>query len=258
MIIREYKNDNPPKIKKVGNKMIPYIDPPVDKPLPNLMGFRMVIAGAPGRGKSTVGLSLLRNQYRGRFDNVYVIMPSTSLEGLGDRDPIKIHCQENPHKYWSELNDGTLSELLQDLETNKFNVEQEYGKDEDGNDILEKEYNEPLTSIVFIDDMSPELKKVDVLLSKLFTTSRHLNCCIILLCHCIRQLPTNVRKNMSHIILFKPANKKETECVDEVIPLDSKDLNLLFDYVFKDNHDFLYYDVVNSDYFKNFNRLEIE
>ena len=73
-----------------------------------------------------------------------------------------------------------------------------------------------------------------------------------------KSIPINCRKTASHIILFKNFNKLENIAVfEEVLFLPQDTVEQLFDYVYDEKHNFLYIDVNNGLFFKNFNQLKL-
>ena len=73
-----------------------------------------------------------------------------------------------------------------------------------------------------------------------------------------KSIPINCRKTSSHIILFKNFNKLENTAVfEEVLFLPQDSVEQLFDYVYDEKHNFLYIDVNNGLFIKNFNQLKL-
>lgn len=207
-------------------------------PLPNCHFF-MVVCGRAGSGKTSVATSLLTSRgkkaiYKKVFDNIIIIMPKNSLNSLDNNHPFKRH-----DKVYHDMDEETLDEI-------KENVEE---WSEDGENTL-----------LFIDDMASSLKNKTVanMLNNFINNRRHLHLSIMLLTQYLNSIPLPVRRNISHLIMFKPTNKKETDIIfSELIFLPKDDYENILQYSYKSKHDFLFINLVTNEIYRNFNKLEL-
>jgi hypothetical protein len=72
-----------------------------------------------------------------------------------------------------------------------------------------------------------------------------------------------LRKNLNLLIIFRPKTRKEQESlIDDYFMMPKQDVLKLFDFTFRDKHDFLIIDFTmrtsaNIEYFRNYNKIEI-
>jgi hypothetical protein len=214
------------------------IHPQIEFPLP-AKAFFMTILGSAGSGKTSALISMLKSKkaYRKAFHNVFVVVPRHSLASL------KKNIFENHDKVYDELNYETLDKIRE--------VVREDAEAEDG----------ALNSLLLIDDQTVHLKDLEVqgLLREMIFNRRHLHLSIIILAQSYNQIPLPVRKTVSHLMLFRPRNKKEYRSIfEEIIPQDKDTADALCRYVFRDQYDFLFCDVDKNEVFKNFHQIEIK
>ena len=198
------------------------------------------IFGSAGRGKTSHLLSLLTAKapnkvYRKVFHNVFFIIPPNSRNSIkGD-----IFEKHDPAKVFDELNAPTLQHIK---------------------DTCMAEAMEGYNSVLILDDVTASLKdkSVDKLLRELAYNRRHFFLSIFILGQSYSQMPLSIRKTLSHISCFAPANKKEISSIfEELIFLDKKTAEALIRYVFKEKHDFLFGDTQKGTFCRNFNEIHI-
>ncbi|GMH68841.1 hypothetical protein TL16_g05019 [Triparma laevis f. inornata] len=128
-------------------------------------------------------------------------------------------------------------------------------------DQIKKHSNGDETTLLYLDDMASDLKqnvKVQELFNRIVLNRRHLKCSIIFLVQYWKSIPINVRKNSSHIILYKTLNKLENSAVfNEVLNLHHDDVDAIFNYVFDKRFNFLMIDINRGRFYKNFNLLKL-
>lgn len=228
--IPEFKCDEP-----LGN--IPH-------PLPNT-NFYMCFVGPPRSGKTSTAISLLSQKnnnkkktksiYRGVFDNIIVVAPKTSLSSL----KTNIFDDLDEEKVFHDLNIDTMDQI----------------------DALISNYRqEDEQTLLYIDDMASALKDITLLkyFNKLISNRRHLKLSIMLITQFLKSIPLSNRRLISHVFLWKCNNKKEyANIYEELIPIDKEDFFKISKYVYDKKHNFLFMDVDNSYFYKNFNRLSI-
>jgi len=252
-------------ITTIPNTKLPYIPVlacPVDdtaglpyqvaKPLPK-KSFAMYISGAPGSGKTNLWLSLLTSRptkkktqvprfYYRYFDKIYLISNSLATLPL---DKLNL----DPDRVFDEFNDGMLMDIILDE------------KDDENNNIL-----------ILLDDCIKQLKNSQEL-GKLILNRRH--CCqnadkegqsgtsVIITAQTYNLLPLNLRKNMSHIAIFRTENKKELQSIMDELMSDLTEnqarqvLNTAWN---NSSHGFLFIDATKSTtnrYYANFDKIVI-
>ena len=241
MLISELKNDLP-SIKPVKEIMSLYIDG-INKNIPNRNGFIYALIGSPGSGKSSLLLSLFRsrNNYKNKFNHIYLITPESSFLS------VKNHPFEKHGKVYHELNSEILDNIYNELvEIKKECIDNEF----------EFEH-----ACIIIDDFASDLKDKELIksLKQLLIKSRHIGCSFIFSLQAYNLFPLVLRKLLTNISLFKPKNKIELESVrKELINLNEQDTTDLMNYVFDKEYNHLDIDTNTNQLRKNFNLLIIK
>jgi hypothetical protein len=206
----------------------------------NIFGF-LVIVGKPSSGKTSFAVSLITNNkpkiYRKTHHHILIIMPTHSLASL-KKNPFDKLPENN---LISELNDDTIMQVYKRIE-----------------DYSEK--NEK--TLLFIDDMTADLKSSKYIidhLKKMIYNRRHLKLNIIITVQSFVNIPLDVRKNISNLVLFKPS-KKEFQIVFDELLETKKDLALeIMRSTYKnDNHNFLFLNVPSQRIFRNFDEYKLD
>jgi len=212
------------------------LDPPVKFPLPRTSGFAINILGPAGSGKTSTMVSLMKSPdiFRKRFHNIITIIPETSLNSLYS-NPFKDIPDE---QRFEELDFGTLRKIVEMCEKNK--EEDEF-------------------TCLIMDDVSAELQDPMLLkkLMRLFLNRRHLYLSIICLSHSLTgkgALPYTIRKNLSHMILFKPSCGLEVLNA-EFLHLPKVKFKELIDFVYDKDHNHLLIELYTGKLYKNFNTI---
>jgi hypothetical protein len=204
----------------------------------NCYGFLCVI-GRPGSGKTSLSISLISQKnpkiYKKTHHHVLILMPQNSIQSL-KKNPFKQLPEEN---FYEELNDSTIDDIYQRVD--------EYSKENE-------------KTLLFIDDMTADLKKskhiIDVL-KRLIYNRRHLKLNIIITAQSYVNIPLDVRKCISSLILFKPP-KKEMEIIFNELIENKKDLFIdVMKIVFDEKHNFLFVNIPTQRMFKNWDELII-
>jgi hypothetical protein len=235
--------ETPPKddcIPKTGFRFTcDEVDKRVPKPLPQTLNFFLTICGKSGMGKSTLLMNLIcrrKSPYRKKFDKVYLWSPS--LDTL-EKNPFDCLPQE---QVFDELTYENLQGVVDDISGT-------------GDKVL-----------LIMDDVNNAIKD-DKQLEVLFTTvshnRRHLagkggSVSVILTCQVYNKIPMPIRKNNSHLITFRPP-KMDLELVfNEHILLSKKDWEAVVRYTFQEARDWLYIDLKEGVFYRNWNRLELQ
>ena len=157
----------------------------------NVFGF-MCIIGRPAQGKTSFAIALITQKkpqvYRKTHEHIIIVMPKNSINSLKD-NKFKVLPEEN---FYHELTDETITSIYERID----------GYSKEG----EK-------SLLFIDDMTADLKKSKVIMDtmkKIIYNRRHLKTYIIITAQSYGNIPLDVRKNINNLVIFKPS-KKEME-----------------------------------------------
>ena len=212
-------------------------DHPLTKLL-NVYGFLCVI-GRPGSGKTSLTISLISQNnpkiYKKTHHHIIVLMPQNSINSL----------KKNPFKDIDQ--DNIYNELTED---NILNI---YNKIDDYSSKNEK-------TLLYIDDMTADLKRskfISDTLKRIIFNRRHLKCNIIITAQTYPNIPLDIRKCITNLILFRPPKMEMLKIFEELIEnkkeIFDKILNLTYDM----NHNFLFVNVPSQRLFKMFDEIII-
>lgn len=236
MKITEY--ENPLVVVPPGMNCDRPIRESIPDPLPKTASF-MGFIGAPGSGKTSLMMSLLTNPetYSKCFHHIFFVCPATSRASING-DPWAKHPQE---KLFDELTPQVLEFV------------HEFSKVASA----EKQY-----TLLILDDCAVELKQKENerILKYLAYNRRHLKLTIWIMSQSYIALPLSIRKALSHCIMFRPRNKKETQTIyDELLFLPKEQHELLTNHIFPedDEYGFLFLDTNRGRIHKRFNYLEL-
>ncbi len=202
----------------------------------NCYGFLCVI-GRPASG-CTIAMMTQKNPkiYKKTHHHVLIMMPQNSINSLKN-NPFKQLPEEN---FYEELNDASISSIYDKV--NEWSA-----KDE--------------KTLLFIDDMTADLKKskpvIDTMKRMIFNR-RHLKMNLIITAQSYVNIPLDIRKNITNLILFKPP-KKEMEIIFEELIENKKDLFVdIMKMTYGEKHNFLFVNVPTQRMFKNWDELVIK
>lgn len=280
MLFKITQNPNLPKIKEIKELQsiyIPNVNPEMN--IPNLNGFRYVITGPPGAGKSNLLINLfnLKAFYRGKFDNIYVFMPSSSVESVPN------HPFKNHPFLFDELTKEALYNIVETLKLKKslaveYNEKMKNKKihtktknklysfndidipDEDTEGAEEEEPKRIEYSCIVLDDIADKLKDKEIVkaLKHLLIQSRHIMCVVIITLQNYFLMDKSLRKLINYISIFEPPNLSEWESYNnELIGLNKENSIKLKNFVYNEKFKHLDIDITNKKYYVNFNKLDI-
>ena len=197
----------------------------------------LTFLGRPGSGKTSMAISMITQKkpkiYKKCFHHIFILMPNESIKSLKKNPFAKL---EN---IYNELNEATINEIYNKIKIHSENDEK---------------------SLLFCDDMTADLKKSKFIIDtmkKLIYNRRHLKLNIIITAQSYVNIPLDVRKNISSLLLFKPP-KKELEIIFEELIENKKDLFLdIMKMTFNEKHNFLFINVPTQRMFKNWDELII-
>lgn len=238
------------KHKNYGNTLDTPLHPHMPTSLPNRNGFCLLLSGSSGSGKTTLLYNLtcrkprkgIPQGFRGLFDLVLVVSPTIGHGSIKDDE----FCKLPGDQLYDTLDMTTLQELEQRIKAN---------------------HDEKKNTLLVLDDVASQLKgKHDKLLSQFVLNRRHVGLSIILITQKYTMVPTPIRANVSHVILFRPKTMKERQSVvDELFDMPRAKVDELFRFVYEasedDKHSFLLVDMslVHSSkylFYKKFDRIE--
>ena len=233
---------NLPKTTPVKEVMSIFI-PNIHENLPRRNGMVYTLVGGAGSGKSSLLMNLFRdkNLYKKKFNKLYYFTPEGSFSSTQNH-PFAKHVS-----VFHELEPDIIEDIQEECIANKQEcIDEGY----------EQEYN-----CVILDDMVDRLKDKDMVrcLRRHLIKSRHANCAWIIITQSWNAIPLLLRKLIFYTTMFKPRNYQEADLLRrEVIGMNEKDCNQLFDYCFDEPYNYLTIDNVLGKYSKNFNPLNIE
>ena len=195
--------------------------------------------GKPGSGKTSLLIGFLTGKkknkiYRKSFNNVIVVMPSSSRNSMV-KNPFKNYHED---KMYDELN----SDVINDIYNKLLNSSSE---------------NE--NSLIIMNDVGASLKNMDIQkqLKNIIYNRRHLKTKIIMLCQSFQSMPREIRKLINNIIMFKPS-KVEFEKLFEELFETKKDIALQLLKFYEQKHDYLMLNVDSQRIYKNFDEIIID
>ena len=113
-------------------------------------------------------------------------------------------------------------------------------------------------TLLFIDDCTADLKKTKFImevLKRLIFNRRHLKLNIIITSQSYVNLPLDLRKNISNLILFKPSKKEFQLVFDELVETKKELFCDVMKISYNDPHNFLFLNVNSQRIFKNWDEL---
>jgi len=206
------------------------------------------IIGLPGSGKSNLIKTLLygtkdSNLYNNVFNSVYYISPSLTMDlGLPEEKIISLGDNDN------------LAGIIQEIIDN----EKDLGEDD-----------EPHRVAIFCDDCVAWIngdKSSMRIFKKICFNGRHIlgkysSLQTFIVSQKIKTIPLQIRSQLNQIWFFDSTQKEKEVFADEFLPMDIKEAELLYDYVFDCPFNFMFVNLQlpkNKRIFKNFNNLEVK
>lgn len=205
----------------------------------NVYGF-LCVCGRPGSGKTSFSVSLMTQKnpriYKKTQHHYIIVMPQNSINSM-KKNPF-----EKLENIYNELNERNITDIF-----NKI-------------DAWSKE-NEK--TILFIDDMTAELKNSKVIidtLKKMVFNRRHLKLNIIITVQSYVNIPLDIRKNIQNLIMFKPSKKENELLFNELIETDKDKHSEIFKLVWpigSKTRNFLFINVPSGRMFRNWDEIII-
>ena len=188
------------------------------------------------------------------FSNIVVVSPS--LHTLKN-NVFKDLADEKQYKEFNEEMLDNFYELLDKIKAEEI-AEAE---------VQERE-PEPQYTLLILDDVASSLrknKKLEQRFINLLQNRRHLGyggVSVISIVQSVVQVAPQHRNNLSHLITFKPKNKKEEERIyTEFVNQPNKFMDDFFNYFFQDKYDFMLIDLTLRDnpdfvFYRKYNKVD--
>ena len=193
--------------------------PGVPSMLGDRSGHQSMFCGPSGSGKTSLMMAMLTNKhlFRKVFDTILIFMPPSSRASLPNK---MLESLEYPP--FDQLDAGTLDQAMDIIESNS-------------------DQDPPLNTLVIFDDVTAALKDHSTLkgLTHLSFARRHLRCSIWMLTQTLVSVPLNLRKNFTHLFLFRPRNFKEITHLFEEYTASRSEAEALIAAVWHEPHDVL-------------------
>ena len=275
MQITELQNPDAVKMAPIREKMDIMIPDIIDQNIPNRNGFIYILTGSGGSGKSSLMLNMFKSksQYRGKFDHIFYICPMSSFLSVQN------HPFEKHERVYHELTVELLEMIFQHCNAIKVRAEERAKKRKrkelekkkgvkaiQFEEVVEEssdEDNEPDVqySAIVIVDHADSLKNIDIQkqLSKMMIKARHSSLSFFITLQSYLYFPKILRKQLTNATIFKVKNKEEYESITkEILKMSKENGIILENYVFDKPYTHLDIDLVNTEYYKNFNKLIIK
>ena len=182
--------------------------------------FNMAFIGKPGSGKTTLVFSFLQTIFKKKYNNILLVMPPNSRSSI-KKNPL---ADLDENKVWDELNAQSIDSIIE---------------------FLEEATKRKERTLVFMDDIASQLKGAgsrytQQRLKHLSFNRRHYKASLLFTVQSYLTIPKDIRKTLSHIIMFQPSKTEAEVLFQELFNLKKKETMELFNAVFKKKHDYLY------------------
>lgn len=193
--------------------------------------------GKAGSGKSSMCISLLNSKeaFKKCFHNIILFCPPNS------RASIK-------NDFWGKNieEDNIFDEL------NLENLETAYN-------IAELNASEGYKTLIILDDVQKYLKgENEKYLLHMVNNRRHAGLSIWLCCQNYKNIPLQVRQNLTDLFIFKVNKNELSNIFDEQIEMYKNKFDDIINKIFKNPHDFLYINSLNQRFFDNWDEIIIQ
>jgi len=195
-----------------------------------------VYIGKPGSGKTSLLISMLKGKgknkiYRKVFNNVLVVMPSSSIQSMKNN----IFKDHDESKMYDELNLENMNDIYEKLK-------------------LFSEDNE--NTLLIMDDVGATLKdnNIQKTLKTIIYNRRHLKCKIIMLVQSYISLNREIRKLINNCIMFKPSKVEMENFIHELFET-KKEYVLDLLHLYKNKGDYLLLNIENQRIYHKFDEI---
>ena len=199
--------------------------------------FRSCILGPSGSGKTILLQNMILDIYKGCFEKIYVFSPSIFIDDawLQVKKYIEKECNQSDDDKEPPYYDHYDAEALSKIMEMQKKITK-YQKDNDQKKLF--------NILVILDDLadSKTAMKNNQLLNSLYVRGRHVNCSVIVSTQVYKALDTVIRKNFTHIFVYRLRNYSDLEgLVDELSALtDKKTIIEIYKMATTEPYSFLY------------------
>jgi len=218
--------------------------------------IRAMICAPSGSGKTVLLASMCLDIYRGCFNRIFVFSPSCDIDQTWEEvrkyidHELMPKTQKDEHKeqtFFSEYDPAALQHIM----NTQFKIVK-YQKDQGITKLFQ--------ILIIIDDFadSPEFTRSSTLLHQLYIRGRHSAISTITSTQVYKQVSPLIRKNISHIFVFRLRNQADLEGIIEEMSAvyDKKILYQIYKTATDTPFSFLYINLMTQDksemFFKNF------
>jgi hypothetical protein len=183
--------------------------------------FRMIINGASGSGKTNLLFNMMFNpNFMLNYSKVYLYAKD---------------LQEDKYVWLKKIFEELEAESGEELFTAEDSLD---------NVITTEELDRSRMNLIIFDDFVTEKNQSGV--EELFKMARHANTSMIYLSQSYHLVPSFIRKNVTHVIFFKPTSKREIQTLvtDFASDCDKEDFKKLMVSATKEKHSFLFIDIL--------------
>ena len=205
----------------------------------NVYGFLCVI-GRPQSGKTSLAIAMITQKnpkfYKKTHHHILLFMPENSINSLKKNPFAKL----DPANIYHELNNVSILEAY---------------------DRIDAWSKEGEKTLLFVDDMTADLKKskfIIDMMKKLIYNRRHLKLNIIITAQVYPNIPLDIRKCITSLILFKPPKAEFERIFDELIESKKEIFEDIMKIVYDEPHNFLFVNIPSQKMFKNWDEIIIE
>ena len=231
----------PIQLKEYNCKQSKYSD--VAPKLP----MRSMLVGPSGGGKTVLLTNMILDIYRDCFSRVYIWSPSINVDSTWKpvKDYIRDHIKPNDREkcYFDSYEP---SELEQVIKTQQKVID--YQKEQKHKDLYQ--------ILIVIDDFADDTNftRKSQLLHQLYIRGRHYMISTITSTQVYKQISPIVRKNMTHLFIYRLRNYGDLESIVEELSAvyDKKTLLQIYHEAIDEPYSFLYVNLMQKDKRKMF------
>ena len=231
----------PIQLKEYNCKQSKYSD--VAPKLP----MRSMLVGPSGGGKTVLLTNMILDIYRDCFSRVYIWSPSINVDSTWKpvKDYIRDHIKPNDREkcYFDSYEP---SELEQVIKTQQKVID--YQKEQKHKDLYQ--------ILIVIDDFADDTNftRKSTLLHQLYIRGRHYMISTITSTQVYKQISPIVRKNMTHLFIYRLRNYGDLEAIIEEMSAiyDKKTLLQMYHEAISEPYSFLYINLMQKDKSKMF------
>ena len=198
--------------------------------------FRAMLIAPSGGGKTILLQNMILDIYRNCFSRVYIFSPSIDIDASWApvkkyiSDEMKVDSKKE-NIYFSEYNPEDLEQIIE----TQYKITEFMKKQKD---------TKRLYSILIVVDDFADNKSFcrESLLNKLYIRGRHMNISVITSVQIYKSLSTTIRRNITHIFVYKLRNGGDIESLIEELSAiyDKKTLMQLYRKATSEPYSFLY------------------